>query len=123
MKEKDYTPGGIRIEGTYENDRNADSSELLKAIIREVFGVKDVIIAHHLVYVRVEQRDGFDYQVVEEIPAMDTLIFDHEIAKRLWGEPWRDILVRLAMEPCDSRDKLLCELFHARASVLERAGV
>lgn len=29
MKERDFTPTGIKIDGAYENDRNADSAELL----------------------------------------------------------------------------------------------
>lgn len=103
-----------KIEGTYENQRNATNADLYKAIIKECFGVKDVIIAHHLVYVVVEQRDGFDYQIVEEIPAADTLIFDHDIAPRIWGEGWREVLTRLAMEPVETRDKLLHALFYSR---------
>lgn len=111
----DYTPTGIRIEGSYENDRNAESGELFKAIIRECFGVSDVIIAHHLVYVTEEERAGFKYQVVEEIPSADCLIFDHDIAKRVWGEDkYRTILVQLALEPAESRDRLLKKLYEGR---------
>lgn len=117
-RSKDYTPTGVKIEGSYENDRNADSAALYKAIIREVFNVQDVIIAHHLVYVREDKRsDGFAYQVVEEIPAADTLIFDHEVARKLWGEGFRDVLVQLALEPCETRDILLAKLYAARPAV------
>lgn len=104
----------VRIEGSYENERNATHSDLYKAIIRECFGVQDVIIAHHLVYVTEEQRNGFAYQVVEEIPSADCLIFDHEIARRVWGEGFKDVLVRLALEPVETRDQLLSDLYHAR---------
>lgn len=112
-KLKDFTPTGIKIEGAYENDRNADASDLFKAIIRKVYGngkKMDVIIAHHLVYVTVENRDGFDYQIVEEIPSADALIFDHEVAKTLWPIFWKENLTKLALEPVETRDKLLCEL-------------
>jgi hypothetical protein len=118
MKEKDFTKGGIKIDGAYENDRNADSAQLFKEIIREACGVHDVIIAHHLVYVRVEQRDGFDYQIVEEIPSADALIFDHDIAQKLWGEAWRENLVRLVMEPAETRDVLLASLYRTRGARL-----
>jgi len=58
----DNTPTGLRIEGAYENDRNGENSELFKAIIREVYGVKDVICGHHLVYqVEDKRADGFAY--------------------------------------------------------------
>ena len=114
LKEKDITDGGTRIEGQYENDRNADSAELFKDIIREVYGVKDVIIAHHLVYVTEETRNGFKYQIVQEIPSADTLIFDHNVARKLWGGTWKTILTRLACEPPDSRDMLLYTLYYSR---------
>jgi hypothetical protein len=115
QRDKDFTPTGVKIEGAYENDRNADSADLFKEILREVYGVKDVIIAHHLVYVTEEQRgDGFHYQIVEEVPAADTLIFDHEVARKLWGHAWRANLTALALEPPESRDCLLAKLYHAR---------
>jgi hypothetical protein len=110
----DFTPGGTKIEGQYENDRNAENSELYKAMIRECFGVSDVIIAHHLVYVTSEKRDGFEYQIVEEIPSADTLIFDHDIAKKIWGDGFRDVLVKLALEPPETRDRLCAELYYGR---------
>lgn len=113
---KDFTPTGVKIEGNYENDRNAASSQLFKDIIREACdGPKDVIIAHHLTYVKVDHRDGFDYQVVEEIPSADALIFDHDIAKKIWGEDdYIQVLKLLAMEPIASRDKMLGALFYSR---------
>lgn len=112
--EKDFTSTGIKIEGQYENDRNAVSSDLFKAMIRECFGVSDVIIAHHLVYVTQETREGFTYQVIEEVPSADSLIFDHDIAKRIWGENFMDVLKRLACEPVATRDKVLAELYYGR---------
>lgn len=115
LTDKDYTPSGMRIEGAYENDRNAESADLFKAIIRECYGVTDVIIAHHLVYVKTERRaDGFDYQIVEEVPSADSLIFDHDVARKLWGDNWRDVLTRLACEPVATRDKLLAQLYAER---------
>lgn len=104
----DMTESGIILEGNYENDRNARNAPLYKKIIREVYGVHDVIIAHHLVYVSTEKRhDGFVYQIVQEIPSADTLIFDHNVAKHLFGDCFRSNLAALACEPADSRDALL----------------
>lgn len=77
--------------------------------------MNDVIIAHHLVYVVEDHRDGFAYQIVEEIPSADALIFNHAIAKKLWGITWRDVLTTLAMEPEVSRDALLRRMYHARS--------
>lgn len=114
LRDRDFTPTGVKIDGAYENDRNADSSELFKSIIREAYGVKDVIIAHHLVYVTTEEREGFQYQIVEEIPSADSLIFDHEVARKIWGDGFKDILMRLVCEPPETRDQLLATLYHAR---------
>lgn len=115
LTEHDFTPTGIKIEGSYENDRNAENSELYKAIIRECFKVTDVIVAHHLVYVTSEVRDGFRYQIVEEIPAADTLIFDHEVAEKVWGLSFKEKLMLLACEPASTRDRLLRKLYEERA--------
>lgn len=104
----------IRIEGTYENERNALHSDLYKAIIRECFGVSDVIIAHHLVYVTSEMRDGSEYTIVEEVPSADCLIFDHEIAGKIWGSNFKEMLMQLACEPVETRDVLLRELYDKR---------
>jgi hypothetical protein len=110
-----FSPSGVKIEGAYENDRNATSSPLFKAILKEAYGVQDVIIGHHLIYVKEDKRaDGFVYQIVEEVPSADALIFDHDIAKRIWGENFLPVLARLSAEPVATRDKLLAALYAAR---------
>lgn len=112
----DFTPTGIKLEGSYENDRNGEHSDIFKAIIREAFGVTDVICGHHLVYqVEDKRADGFTYTFVEEIPSADTLIFDHNVARKIWGEGFQSVLVRLAVEPIATRDTLLAKLFAARS--------
>ena len=122
LYENDYTPGGLRLEGKFENDRNTDAADLLKAIIREVYNVKDVIIGHHLVYAKEEMRDGFSYETVEEIPSIDTLIFDHQVAKILWPDNWQHNLTLLALEPCETRNELLTKLYKERTAPAYRKG-
>ena len=114
---EDFTPTGIKLVGPYENDRNTEHSDLYKAIIREVFSVTDVICGHHLVYQVEEQRaDGFTYTFVEEVPSADALIFDHAVARKLWGEAvWRQNLVSLALEPVETRDTLLKHMYENRS--------
>lgn len=115
MLSKDFTETGTRLEGAYENDRNADHNALFKAIIREAYGVTDVICGHHLVYQREERHaDGFTYTFVQEIPSADTLIFDHDVAKKIWGSAWQYALNRLAMEPVETRDEVLGEMYRNR---------
>ncbi len=109
------TETGLRQEGGFENVRNAIASDLFKSVIREVYNVQDVIIAHHLVYVKTERHaDGFEYQIVEEIPAADTLIFDHDIARKLFGDGFKSQLCELACEPVETRDALLAKFLRER---------
>lgn len=109
----DFTPNGLKIEGAYENDRNTENSALYKAIIREVFGVTDVICGHHLVYeVREKRADGFVYETIQEIPSADALIFDHDVASKLWPDDWKNILTILALTPVAERDKLLGDFYY-----------
>lgn len=117
LRDRDFSPTGIKIKGSWENDRNQDSYELFKSILQEAYQVRDVIIGHHLLHVRVDHRTDGDYQIVQEIPAADTLIFDHDVARKIWGAAWRNALIRLALEPVESRDKLLCEMYHNREDV------
>lgn len=113
----DFTPSGIKLEGPYENDRNGENADLYKAIIREAYGVTDVICGHHLVYqVEDKRADGFVYTFVEEIPSADTLIFDHEVARKIWGEPkYITVLQHLACVPPEARDKVLRVLYEGRS--------
>lgn len=118
----DNTPTGLRIEGAFENDRNGENSDLFKAIIREGYGVKDGICGHHLVYqVEDKRADGFAYQIVEEVPSADTLIFDHSAARKLWGTDYIAVLQRLAAEPVETRDALLAKLYYGRQKNAEAA--
>lgn len=112
----DFTPSGIKLEGPYENDRNGENADLYKAIIREAYGVQDVICGHHLVYqVEDKRADGFTYTFVEEIPSADTLIFDHKVAQKIWGNSYLAVLSHLAMVPPEARDARLKELYDRRA--------
>jgi hypothetical protein len=114
-EQTNITETGMKVEGGYENTRNSIWSDMFKSVIREVYNVQDVIIAHHLVYVKEEKHsDGFNYQIVEEIPAADTLIFDHEVARKLFGEDFKQQLMQLACEPVETRDSLFAELLDTR---------
>lgn len=110
-----FTPTGLKVEGAYENKRNADNAQLFKDMIREVYGVTDVIIGHHLTYEIADRQGNFDIQVVEEIPSADALIFDHAAAKKIWGESrYTAILGTLALLPVPERDEELKRLYYSR---------
>lgn len=117
----DFTPTGIKLEGPYENDRNGENADLYKAIIREAYGVTDVICGHHLVYQVEDKRpDGFVYTFVEEVPSADTLIFDHAVAEKLWGPAYKEVLMKLACEPIATRDALLADFYYGRTHELNK---
>lgn len=112
----DFSTSGLRLEGSYENDRNMEGSPVFKAIVKEVFNVTDVICGHHIIYeIRDTRKDGFTYDVVQEIPSADALIFDHDIALKIWGDDFQHTLIQLALEPTATRDKLLAELYNNRS--------
>lgn len=118
-QDKDFTPSGVKLEGQWENDRNAAASPCFKAMIREAYGVQDVIIGHHLIYeTRDKRADGYVYEVVEEIPSADTLLFDHDVAKKIWGlSRYLDVLKILATTPQTQRDGMAAKLYAARAQI------
>lgn len=121
LTDRDFTVTGTKIEGAYENDRNAVSADLFKAILREAFNVQDTIIGHHLLYVKVDRQPDpdhpgnfFDFQIVQEVPSADALIFDTEIAQKIWGERWKSVLSILAVTPVGERDALLRDFYENR---------
>jgi hypothetical protein len=112
----DFTEKGVRKEGPYENDRNADSQKMFEDILLEVFGATKSIIGHHMVYVLVEKEgDGFDQQIVQEIPSADALLFDPAVLQKLFGdENWKAIAMQLAIEPVATRDALMAKMYYNR---------
>lgn len=133
MKEtdKDYrtTKEGTRfkLEGPWENDRNQDSRQLFKDILKEAYMEEgatsfDSIIGHHLSYeAHYTGEDGFPYTVVQELPSADSLIFDHDVAKKLWGDGWKEELVLLALTPVEDRDEMLANRYYGRAKMTSEA--
>lgn len=116
QKERDYTPTGLRVEQPYENDRNADCKPILKAIIKEVFGTDECMVGHHISFETSDRRpDGFVYTITQEYPSIDTLMFDHAVAKKLWGSAWQSVLTQLALTPTENRDQVLADLYAKRA--------
>ena len=92
-----------------ETKRNTENIDLFEKIIREAYeGVTLVVAGHHIMFM----QDG--RSVPHEIASADTLIFEHEIAKRIWGEHYKVILTKLAVEPAASRDALLHKLYLER---------
>ncbi len=116
---KDISPAGNKYEGHYENDRNEVYRELYSDIIREAYGVRDVIIGHHLVYQTteelVDEKTGpYTHTFVQEIPSADALIFDHDVMAKIFGAGYLTIVMQLALTPVAQRDALLSKLYYNR---------
>lgn len=94
--------------GGAENARNERNRTLYTKILRAagVVGRGPVVIGHHLIYAAGGK--------LHEIPGADTLIFDHDIAKAVFGAGWAEALTTLALTPTSDRDEVLRDLFNRR---------
>ena len=91
-----------------ETKRHEDSIEVFDAMIRETYdNIQLVVPSHHLVF----KQHG---EPPQEAPSADYLIFNHEIARKVWGGKWREVLTALALEPTETRDALLYRLYYGR---------
>lgn len=92
-----------------ESRRHTDNIDLFEAMIREVYDDVTMIVAgHHIMFMRQGQK------LPTEIPSADALIFDHAVARGLWKDDHRAVLTKLALEPTETRDALLRQLFNDR---------
>lgn len=93
---------------TYENNRNKQNAKFLKEVITKCFGPQEsVVIAHHLCYGTIDDS--------VEIPAIDTLYFDHDIMSKLFGENALMVMVKLAKAPVPDRDHVFKNFFETAA--------
>lgn len=87
---------------SYENTRNKTHAALYERLMRAAFGECAVIVGHHLTF----EKNG-DLTTENEIPSADTLIFDHEVMKAVFGGQAKSIMMHLASVPAEERDLLL----------------
>jgi hypothetical protein len=92
-----------------EDKRNTDNLDLFEAMLREAYpDVTLVVAGHHIM----AMRQGKPLPI--EVASPDTLIFNHHIAHKIWGDPYLYILAQLAAKPPAARDELLRQLFYNR---------
>ena len=89
---------------TVENQRNKDHAQLYVDLVQRAYGCNNaVLIGHHIVF----EADG-DITTENEIPAADTLLFDHEIMTAVFGEDKAmRLMSNMAVTPVEHRDALL----------------
>lgn len=86
----------------YENDRNRVHADLYTRIMKLAFGAdQNILCGHHLAF-----EKGADLATENEIPAADTLLFDHDIMGAVFGVHANHIMRELATAPCGRRDDL-----------------
>lgn len=87
----------------FENDRNKKHAALYTRLISLAEG-KDcsIMIGHHLTFEHPTQ-DAI------EIPSADTMLFDHDVMGRVFGQNATGLMVTLASTPVDSRDAILAD--------------
>jgi hypothetical protein len=93
-----------------ETKRHTDNLDLFEAMLRETYDdVTAVIAGHHIMFTRKGRS------VPIEIPSADFLIFNHTVAKAVWGDEWEEALTQLALDPVPSRDILLRNMYEGRS--------
>jgi hypothetical protein len=102
----------------FENERNARNGDLFTNLIKIAFGSDEVVIpGHHFMFDTAADMDRHDLSKVNEIPSADTLIFDHYVMTRVFGDKAVAVMADLACRPVDSRDDVLRAYFSALTKV------
>lgn len=88
----------------FEGRRNKTHAALYTELMKRAIDGADVsvIIGHHLTF----EISG-NLETENEIPSADTLIFDHDLMKAVFGDRAVGIMMHLAAVPCEARDELL----------------
>jgi hypothetical protein len=88
---------------TEENKRNKDNADLYVLMLRLAFekeGTEQVLVGHHITF----EFDG-KIDTMNEIPSADTLLFDHDIMTRIFGDSAIMVMKTLAALPACDRER------------------
>lgn len=94
----------------YENDRNTQHAAVYTDLIRRAMSPREVVlVGHHFVceFVSDPPKPDEDLKTLNEIPSADTLIFDHDIMRAVFGDHAIDVMVDCAKVPASQRDACL----------------
>lgn len=96
-----------------ENLRNKMHAPLFVRMLKEAWGPNyDVLIGHHICY---QQHGNIDTE--NEIPAADTLLFDHDIMTKLFGDRAVCVMRELATLKPGEREKKVEQLLQTGCNV------
>lgn len=94
----------------YENDRNKKNAALYQAILRKAWGpTTDVLVGHHIC-----TEQNRELSTENEIPSADTLMFDHDIMGKVFGDNAQNVMIHLALRTADERDDHLAYHYKLR---------
>ena len=97
-----------------ENDRNTHHGPVFIDLIKKAFGTDEVVmVGHHFVFEPQQAMQRFDLSKLNEIPSADTLIFDHDIMKAVFGEHALPLMAKLSQVPAESRDAIVRDALQA----------
>lgn len=86
-----------------ENQRNKRHADLFQKLLQLAFGANvDVLVGHHLTF----EVHG-DISTENEVPAADTLLFDHDIMGKVFGSDAVPLMQRLAATRCEQREEIV----------------
>lgn len=89
-----------------ETRRITDNIDLFEAMLREAFpDITMVVGGHHIMFM----REG--KSVPGEIASADTLIFDHGIARKVWGPRYLEFLSTFALKEPIERDAMIRRIY------------
>lgn len=86
-----------------ENARNKHHAALYLDLMQTALGDGyQVNIGHHLSF-----HPQGDFENENEIPSADTLIFDHVLMGRVFGQHAKEVMIQCVAVPCEERDDVL----------------
>lgn len=90
-----------------EGKRNRHNAGLFCQMLFQAWGDCDVIVGHHINFL-------FDknLETEDEIPAADTLLFDHAIMGCLFGDKMPDVLAHIAVLGPYARERYVAQRFN-----------
>ena len=85
-----------------ENARNKKYARLYEDLLKRAFGPQhDVLVGHHITF---EEHGNIDSE--NEVPAADTLLFDHEIMCKVFGKERAIWIMRsICLYPADNGER------------------
>ena len=98
-----------------EDERNRTHADLFTAMVQRAFGASNsVLVGHHICF-----ENAGDITTENEIPSADSLIFDHDIMRALFGDDAISLMQRLAATSCEARDRVLRDIYETRFGPIE----